>query len=60
LVLVCSENGRKWNSQKVLYINLEAIRLRGRPRKRWQGELREGGRLAGGKGWKERVYRVRQ
>jgi len=55
LVLVCSENGRKWNSQKVLYINLEAIRLRGRPRKRWQGELREGGRLAGGKGWKERV-----
>jgi hypothetical protein len=32
------------------------IRLRGRPRNRWQDEVREGGRLVGGKGWKERVY----
>jgi len=41
--------------KKVLYMNLEATRLRGRPRKRWQDEMREDGRLVGGKGWKERV-----
>jgi hypothetical protein len=41
--------------QKVLYMNLET-RLRGRPRNRWQDELREDGRLVGGKGWKESVY----
>jgi len=40
---------------KVLYMNLET-RLRGRPRNRWQGEVREDGRLVSGKGWKERVY----
>jgi len=38
---------------KVLYMNLET-RLRGRPRNRWQDEVREYGRLVGGKGWKER------
>ena len=42
--------------KKVLYMNLETTRLRGRPRNRWQDEVREGGRLVGGKGWKERVY----
>ena len=42
--------------KKVLYMNLEAPRLRGRPRNRWQYEVREDGRLVGGKGWKERVY----
>jgi hypothetical protein len=47
------ENGIPKN---VLYMNLEAIRLRGRPRKRWKGEVRDNGRLDGGKGWKERVY----
>jgi len=41
--------------KKVLYMNLET-RLRGRPRNRWQDEVREGGRLVGGKGWKERLY----
>jgi len=41
---------------KVLYMNLETMRLRGRPRNRWQDEMREDGRLVGGKGWKERVY----
>jgi hypothetical protein len=37
--------------QKVLYMNLETMGLRGRPRNRWQDEVREDG-----KGWKERVY----
>ena len=40
---------------KILYMNLEATRLRGRTRKRWQDVVREDGRLVGGKGWKERV-----
>jgi len=42
--------------KKVLYMNLETTRLRGRPRNRWQDEVREDGRLVDGKGWKERVY----
>jgi hypothetical protein len=41
--------------KKVLYMNLETTRLRGRPRNRWQDELKEDGRLVGGKGWKERI-----
>jgi len=43
--------------KKVLYMNLETTRLRGRIRNRWQDEVREDGRLVGGKGWKERVYK---
>jgi len=31
-------------------------RLRSRPRNRWQDEVREGGRLVGGKDWKKRIY----
>jgi hypothetical protein len=42
--------------KKVSYMNLETTRLRGRQRNRWQDEVREVGRLVGGKGWKERVY----
>jgi len=42
--------------KKVLYMNLEATRMTGRPRNRWQDEVREDGRLVGGKEWKERVY----
>jgi len=32
------------------YMNLETTRLRGRPRNRWQDEVREDGRLVGGIG----------
>jgi len=42
--------------KKVLYMNLEATRLRGRPRNRWRDEVREDGRLVGGKRWKKSVY----
>jgi len=40
-------------------MNLEATRLRGRPRNRWQDEVREDGRLVCGKGWKKRVHKQR-
>jgi hypothetical protein len=56
LVLACTESGRKYNSQKVVYMNLETTRLSGRPRNRWQDVVREDGRLVGGEGWKERMY----
>ena len=42
--------------KKVLDTNLEKTRLRGRPRNRWQDEVRDDGRLVGGRGWKEGVY----
>jgi hypothetical protein len=35
----------------VLYINLESTRLRGRPRNRWQDEVREDGRIVGVEEW---------
>jgi len=42
--------------KKVLYLNLVTTRLRGRPRNKWQDEVKEDGRLVGARGWKERVY----
>jgi len=30
--------------------------LRGRPRNRWQDEVREDGRIVGGEGWQEKVH----
>jgi hypothetical protein len=42
--------------RRVLYINLETTRLRGRPRNRWQDEVREAGRIVGGEGWQGKVY----
>jgi hypothetical protein len=41
---------------RVLYMNLETTRLRGRPRNRWQNEVREDGRIVGGEEWQEKVY----
>jgi hypothetical protein len=41
---------------KILDMNLETTMLKGRPRNRWQDEVREDGRIGGGKGWKERAH----
>ena len=41
--------------KRVLYINLGTTRLSGRPRNRWQDEVREDGRIVGGEGWQEKV-----
>jgi hypothetical protein len=37
-------------------MNLESTRPRGRPRNRWQGEVREDERIVGGEEWQEKVY----
>jgi len=42
--------------KRVLYMNLETTRLRGRPRNIWQDEVREDGRIVGGEGWQEKVH----
>jgi hypothetical protein len=42
--------------KRVLYMNLGTTRLRGRPRNRWQDEMREYGRIVGGEGWQEKVH----
>jgi len=42
--------------KRVLYMNLGTTRLRGRPRNRWQNEVREDGRIVGGEGWQEKVH----
>jgi hypothetical protein len=36
--------------KRVFCMNLETTRLRGRPRNRWQGKVREDGRIVGGEG----------
>jgi hypothetical protein len=41
--------------KRVLYMNLEITRLRVRPRYRWQDEVREDRRIAGGEGRQEKV-----
>jgi hypothetical protein len=42
--------------KRVLYMNLGTTRLRGRPRDRWQDEVREDGRIVGGEGWQKKVH----
>ena len=42
--------------KRVLYMNLGATILRGRSRNKWQGGVREDGRIVGGEGWQEKVY----
>ena len=42
--------------KRVSYVNLGTSRLRGRPRNRWQDEVREDGRIVGGEGWQEKLH----
>ena len=42
--------------KRVLYMNLETTRPRGRLRYRWPDEVREDGRMVGGEKWQEKVY----
>jgi hypothetical protein len=44
--------------RRVLYMNLETTKPRGRPRNRWKDEVREDGRRAGGEEWQEKVYNI--
>ena len=37
-------------------MNLGTTRLRGRPRNRWQDEVREDGRIVVGEGWQEKLH----
>ena len=37
-------------------MNLGTLRLIGRPRNRWQDEVREDRRIVGGEEWQEKVY----
>jgi hypothetical protein len=42
--------------KRVLHMDLESTRPRGRPGSRWQDEVREDGRIVGGKQWQEKIY----
>jgi ribosomal protein L21E len=42
--------------KRLLYINFETTKLRGRPRNRWQDEVRECGRVVGGEEWQVKVH----
>jgi hypothetical protein len=42
--------------KRVFRMNLGTTRLRGRPRNRWQDEVREDGRIVGREGWQEKVH----
>jgi hypothetical protein len=41
--------------KRVLCMNLGTTRLRGRPRNRWQEEVKEDGRIVCGEGWQVKV-----
>jgi hypothetical protein len=42
--------------KRVLYVNLESTRPRGRQRNRREDKVREDGRIVGGEEWQEEVY----
>jgi hypothetical protein len=42
--------------KRVLYMNVESTKPRGKPRNRWQDEVRKDGRIIGGEEWQEKVY----
>jgi len=43
-------------SKRVLYVNLRTTKLKGRPRNRWQDEVREDARIVGGEESQEKVH----
>jgi hypothetical protein len=45
--------------KRVLCMNVGTTRLRGRPRNRWQEEVKEDGRIVGGEGWKKLLRTAR-
>jgi hypothetical protein len=50
---------REWKKtipKRVLLIYLGTTRLRGRPRYRWQDEVRDDGRTVDGEVWQEKVH----
>jgi hypothetical protein len=42
--------------KRLFYMNFESTIPRGRPRNRWQDEVREDGRIVGGEEWQEKKY----
>jgi hypothetical protein len=47
-------------AKRIFYMNLETTKLRGRPRNRWQDEVRVDGRIVCGKGWQEKLYNTEE
>ena len=45
--------------KRVLHMNLGTTRLGGKPRNRWQDEVREDGRIVGGERWQEKYVTER-
>jgi hypothetical protein len=45
----------EWSSWKRRVYEFGNNKIKGRPRNRWQGEVREGGRIVGGEEWQEKV-----
>jgi len=41
--------------KRVLYMNLGTKRMRGKPRNRWQDEVREDGSIVGAERWQEKL-----
>ena len=46
--------------KSVLCMNLGTAGLRGRPRNRWQDEVREDGRIVGREGWQGKVHNTEE
>jgi hypothetical protein len=46
--------------KRVSCMNLETTRLRGRPRNRWQDEVRGDRKIVGGEEWQEKVCNRRE
>jgi hypothetical protein len=42
--------------KRVLCMSVRTTRLIGKPRNRWQDEVREDGRIVSGEGWQEKVH----